>query len=315
MLTFSDDRIIGLLRDFIPVAHDRQKAEGKPRDGFFWKVVNQRPVLRSRDWTIESFPAAQGCYVFDSDGTTYAKVNDHADVIVDMLTRTRQEFRRRGLKSVSVENVRDPTQPSPPDGTLVARVYSRITPLPDGCNPLNRALGRDLMWIPRREVDALLRGKFPEPLRRRLALAHLRDNVRGEPGRWDLEHVRWARFRADTNNAGDEIRVKLSGDFRISAPLGSRGRENYWPGPSGYEGTIRGELAYDSQARKVTRFLLYANGMAWGEVEFTPGAPKGRFPLKIAFVLADEDDKTARVTPPYGADREGAYLRDGIPGR
>ena len=30
--------------------------------------------------------------------------------------------------------------------------------------------------------------------------------------------------------------------------------------------------------------------MAWREVEFTPGAPEGRFPLKIAFVLAGEND-------------------------
>ena len=97
--------------------------------------------------------------------------------------------------------------------------------------------------------------------------------------------------------------------------MNSPGPENYWVGPSGYEGTLRGELVYDSRAQKVRRFVLYAEGMAWGEVEFTPGAPRGKFPLKIAFVLPAKDDKTFKVTPPYGADREGHYLTKGIPGR
>jgi hypothetical protein len=53
--------------------------------------------------------------------------------------------------------------------------------------------------------------------------------------------------------------------------------------------------------------------MAWGEVEFTPGAPQERFPLKIAFVLAGENDSMAEITPPYGADGEGEYLRNRLP--
>ena len=67
-------------------------------------------------------------------------------------------------------------------------------------------------------------------------------------------------FRADANTSGDEIRVELSGEFRISAPHGSPGPENYWVGPSGYEGEIRGELTYDSQAKKVTHLVLFAAG-------------------------------------------------------
>ena len=102
----------------------------------------------------------------------------------------------------------------------------------------------------------MLEGRFPDTLRRRLILAHLRDNVRGEPGLWDIEHVQRARFRADAKTSGDEIRVELSGEFRISAPHGSPGPENYWVGPSGYEGKIRGELTYDSQTQMVTRLVL-----------------------------------------------------------
>ena len=315
MLTFSDDRIIRLLKHFIPVAYDRHKAQDRPRNGFFWKVVTQRPLLRSRDWSIESFPAAQGCYTFDGDGTTYAKLNDHASVIVDVLKQTKQEFQKQRSKRPRNDDLPVSTQLAAPKGTLIARAYSRITPQPKGCNSLNLALGRDLIWIPRQEVDTLLQGSFPETLRRRLTLAHLRDNVRGEPGQWDPEHVRLATFRADAKKSSHEIRVALSGEFRISAPHGNRGRENYWVGSAGYEGTIRGELTYDTQTQKVTRFVMYVDGQAWGEVEFTPDAPQEKFPLNIAFVLAGENDETAKVTPPYGADQEGRYLREGLPSR
>lgn len=315
MLTFSDDRIIRGLGGFIPVALDRQtRGRKSAHDRFFWKVVEQKPLLTSPDWSIETFRAAQGCYVFNSDGRLYGKVNDHEEVILDLMAKAREAFDRN--RPGRQDPVKEPPDgaPSPPEGTLIARVYSRITPLPEGAHPLNRGLGRDFLWVPPGEVRALLEGEFPATLRRRLALGHLRDNVRGEPGLWDPEHVRKADFRAETQRKDGRIRVSLSGEFQISAPHGNRG-ENHWAGPSGYEGKFEGELAYDVRNRRVTRFVLYAKGQAWGEVDFTPGAPAGKFPLRIAFVLAEEKDTLARVLIPYAAGEREPYLREGTPSR
>ena len=203
---------------------------------------------------------------------------------------------------------------TPPKGTLIARVYSRITPLPKGGSPLNAGLGRDILWIPKAELAALLRGKVAASFRLRLALGHLRDNVRGEPGIWEPRHVRKADFKAKVRRVKGRLRVSITGRFKISAPRGTRG-ENYWKGPSGYEGKLEGELIYDIKAKKVTRFALYAEGKAWGEVKFTPGAPPGKFPLRIAFLLAEEEDELSRKAAPYAAGSDDQYLKTGVPSR
>ena len=93
----------------------------------------------------------------------------------------------------------------------------------------------------------------------------------------------------------------------MEAPKGRRGFEVRTLPRSGYEGTLEGELVV--RGGEVESLRMIADGEAWGESSFTEGAPKGRFPLKIAFVLAEPDDVTAREVAPYGvAFDEDGYL-------
>jgi hypothetical protein len=48
---------------------------------------------------------------------------------------------------------------------------------------------------------------------------------------------------------------------------------------------------------KVTRFDLVAHGQHWGESAYTPRAPRGKFPLAVAFTLADMRDPLTKLIP------------------
>jgi hypothetical protein len=47
----------------------------------------------------------------------------------------------------------------------------------------------------------------------------------------------------------------------------------------------------------VTRFDVVVLGEFWGQGTYTPGAPKGRFPLAIAFTLAQPSDALYNLVP------------------
>ena len=51
---------------------------------------------------------------------------------------------------------------------------------------------------------------------------------------------------------------------------------------------------------RVVRLDMVAKGLYWGDSHFTRGAPKGRFPLAVAFSLASGDLEADRV-PPQGS--------------
>ena len=104
----------------------------------------------------------------------------------------------------------------------------------------------------------------------------------------------------------DEIRAidcKLKdGKFTGTAHLETK------DGKRGYKCSLRGVL--EIKDGKVTRFDVVAKGDFWGEGQYTRAAPKGKFPLAIAFSLADGTD-TADAIPPQGSRGwlQG-YLRD-----
>ena len=56
----------------------------------------------------------------------------------------------------------------------------------------------------------------------------------------------------------------------------------------------------ETKAGKVVRFDLVAKGEFWGEGRYTLNAPKGHFPLAVAFRLADGSD-IADAVPPQGS--------------
>ena len=77
----------------------------------------------------------------------------------------------------------------------------------------------------------------------------------------------------------------------------------------GYVGTIEGELVIAAGDGEVRSFRMLADGQHWGVSKNNSVAvPEGKFPLKVAFVLAESD--LARTVPPHGMRRWRANQED-----
>lgn len=295
---FSRQPIIDELKQFVPVAQNTSFTQWREADDelshFFWQIVRQTDA-----WRTQAGQTTQGYYVFDAAGRLFGYLNNrNVDELLALLRKAERQFAAAPPARLDLPDEMPSVQPSPPAGATVAQVFSRIEPLPAGVNKLNAGVGRDYLWILPEEVRALERGVFPPTLAARLTRFHLWDNVRGEPDLWERDQVREAKFTATPHRAGDNVRVVIDGSFDIEAPAGLRGYRSRELPPSGYEGTLRGEIEIDEKTQRVTRLELYADGEAWGESTFTPHAPPDRFPLKIAFVLAE--DRLSREISPRG---------------
>jgi hypothetical protein len=66
-------------------------------------------------------------------------------------------------------------------------------------------------------------------------------------------------------------------------------------GSRGYQADMLGFV--QANDGKVTRFDIVASGQFWGHGPYTPGAPKGRFPLAISFTLGDANDPLYNLIP------------------
>lgn len=295
---FSRPEIIDELKQFVPVAQNTAFTQWREADDelsdFFWQVAKQTAA-----WRTQAGQTTQGYYVFDAAGRLYGYLNNRDPAqLLALLKRAESQFASSPPPTLDLPDDIPTVQPTAPDGATIVQVFSRIEPLPAGAHELNAGVGRDYLWIPPQEVVRLEQGVFPPTLVARLTRFHLWDNVRGEPDLWEKNQVRTADFSATPHREGDTIRVEIAGRFDIEAPAGKRGYRSRELPPSGYEGTLRGEITIDAETQRVTRLELYAEGAAWGESTFTPHAPLGRFPLKIAFVLAE--DRLAQEVPPRG---------------
>ena len=75
----------------------------------------------------------------------------------------------------------------------------------------------------------------------------------------------------------------------------------------GYSAKLKGVVEIADS--KVTRFDIVALGDFWGEGPYTRGAPAGKFPLAIAFELADGSDLADQVVPQGVKGWLGGYLK------
>jgi hypothetical protein len=173
-----------------------------------------------------------------------------------------------------------------PEGGLVIRVRAKVL---DGYEPTTNkwqrifqtALSRDNMWTTKQEADALASGQLPKQLLLRMARFHLVDNTRGEPLMWKPDELRtWDIALSSTGEITGAVRIRSKDESR------------------GYDAALRGRL--ETVDGKVTRLDMVFLGDCWGDGPYTRGAPKGRFPLAIAFTLADGTD-IADPLPPQGA--------------
>lgn len=152
-----------------------------------------------------------------------------------------------------------------------------------------QSVGRDHLWLRDDEAKALASGKLPDSAVRRLVRYHLIDNTRGEPPMWRDDEVKKLDL---TLRDG-----KVTGTVRLETKSGDRG----------YDAEMLGHV--EVKDGKVTRFDLLVRGQFWGEGTFTRGAPKGKFPLAVAFTLADPKLGISRVPPQAARGNVQSYLR------
>lgn len=277
---FGDARVVELLKEsFVCVAIDQwyQRRQKDAEGEFYRKIMKQGPRHNFAKTT-------QGLYVADADGKLLgAAFSHHATNILKMLGKARRDFVPRTVPPIS-EPVIDPVfAREVPKRALVARVHAKVLGgYPKGGRWFHRyfrgAISRDNLWITEKDQVALCSGEFPPALARRIARFHLVDDTRGEPTMWRTREIRALDLRVDAN-----------GEIRGRAHLETK------DGKRGFQCALRGKLR--QQSGKIDRFDLVAKGEHWGDGRWTRGAPPGRFPLAIAFRLADGTEAADRVAP------------------
>jgi len=280
--TFADPAIVKLLQTrFIPVAIDQayQRRQNDNEGKFYQKIANQGPRKIGRGTT-------QGLYTADASGRLLAFTNNRgATRVLGMMNGALKKHRPVKAAAIAKGTPDARYNPKPPKGGLVVRVTSKVLggyEEPD--NEFRRiyqtSLGRDNLWIRADEHSALTTGQLPPSLMKRLARFHLVDNTRGEPPMWEPNEIK-----------------KLEGTLR-NGQLHATVHLRTAKGDRGYETELLGRI--ETKAGKVTRLDLVAKGEFWGEGTYTRRAPKDRFPLAIAFTLADGKD-AADTIPPQGS--------------
>jgi hypothetical protein len=288
--TFADPEIVQLLQTkFVPVAIDQyyQRQQKDPEGEFYRKLVAQGP------WK-DATGTTQGLYIATADGKLLGFDNHRGPQhIRKLLKRSLLDFQPAKVPSIEPGRADPRFVRTPPQGGLVVRVTAKVLggyePTDDEWQQIfQSALSRDNLWIRADEHKALVRGELLESLKRRIAQFHLLDNTRGEPTNWEIADIR----KLDLQVAGN----KLTGSVELETKNGARG----------YVADLLGFV--ETQDGRVVQLDIVAKGLFWGEGQFTLGAPKGKFPLAVAFTLASGDEEADRV-PPQGSK---GWLQDYI---
>ena len=280
--TFADPTIVKLLQTrFIPVAIDQayQRRQKDNEGRFYQKIANQGPRKIGRGTT-------QGLYTADAAGTLLAFTNNRGAQRVQRMLQTALQKHQPVKVAAITKGLPDARyNPQPPEGGLVVRVTSKILsgyeePENEFRRIFQTSLGRDNLWIRADEHTTLAKGQLPKSLLKRLARYHLVDNTRGEPTMWRENEI-------------EKLEGKITnGQLRATVQLKTA------KGDRGYHTQLLGKL--EIKNGRVTRLDLVAKGQFWGEGTYTRNAPKGKFPLAIAFTLADGKDAADNI-PPQGS--------------
>jgi hypothetical protein len=285
--TFADPEIVKMLKtQFVPVAIDQayQRRQQDTEGDFYRKIAAQSPRSDFNGTT-------QGFYIATAAGKLLLYNNNRDPAKVRRLMQERLlQFQaspaaRAEIAPVEASDVDARYNPRPPVGGLVVRVNAKIL---DGYEAttdrwrriFQTAISRDNLWVSRAEHETLLGGKVPASLQQRIARYHLVDNTRGEPPMWRPDEIRAVSMRIEG--------TRIIGSARLATANGGRG----------YDAELLGEIEVADD--KVVRLDLVALGQFWGEGAYTRGAPEGKFPLAIAFTLADGSD-VADSIPPQGS--------------
>ena len=277
---FADPEVVKLLTEnfvSVGIAHNgagrRKDAEGD----FARKMIGSGGTL-------------QGLHVINTAGELVGYVYDfRPESVRHMLKEALKKF--KPVEATPIDFSRKDPRFVLPEGGLVVEVtskvlggYGEIESKPGGDSTNEKmarawktSMGRERLWIRKDEADALDKGELPETLKKRIARFHLLDNTRGTPADWKAGDIKKLEM---TLKGG-----RLQGTVHLANASGDRG----------YEAQLLGFV--EVKDGKVTRFDVVARGSAWGEGAHTPNAPKGKFPLGVAFTLADPKDRLYKLVP------------------
>jgi hypothetical protein len=275
---FNDPKVVDLLKkEFVCVgiAHNgagrRKDAEGE----FARRIIGKGGTL-------------QGLHVINTQGELVGYVYDfRPQSVIAMLNRALKKYEHVDAPAIDF-TTKDQRFTMPEDGLVVdttAKVLGGHDPVkaPRGTlqydmqNAWKTSMGREHLWVRKDEVQALVRGELPGSLQKRIIRYHLVDNTRGTPTGWNENEIKKAEL---TLQGG-----RLTGRVRLETSDGNRG----------YEADLLGFV--EVKGGEVTRFDIVASGEFWGQGTHTPGAPRGRFPLAIAFTLAETSDPLYDLVP------------------
>lgn len=273
-------------------------------------------MVRNANPRLPPGMTSQGSYVIGADGTAYAWDNYNRDPrrLNMLLDRGLAGFRQQppGKAQIAPEAVRAAALRKPDPSISVARVFTRVRPMPPDAAECNNHIGRDTMWIFPEEARELLAASgpsFPLPrsLAARMVLFQIIDNVKGQSYPWRPDEVSRCRVTArPLKSAGGVRSFTFSGEF-------AKAGTNTQFADRGIEGTLQGEIDVDEKTARVTRFRAVAESTAWETLRRpNPAAtpPAGKYPLKTAFIEAGPEGAPARAreVPPAAAET-GEYYR------
>jgi hypothetical protein len=275
---FNDPKVVQLLKSHfvcVGIAHNgagrRKDAEGD----FARKIIGSGGTL-------------QGLHVINTRGELIGYVYDFRPASVTaMLEKALQKF--EPVEAPATDSRVKDRRFVLPEGGVVVAVTTKVL---GGQEPIKSAegtvqydmekawkysLGREHLWVRQDEVRALGQGELPESLKKRIVRYHLVDNTRGTPTGWGEGDVKKLEMTLDKGC--------LKGSVHLETKDGKRG----------YQADLLGFV--EAQGGELGRFDVVAHGRFWGEGPYTRGAPKGKFPLAVAFRLADVKDPLTRVVP------------------
>ena len=275
---FNDAKVVDMLKAHfvcVGIAHNgagrRKDAEGD----FARKLIGKGGTL-------------QGLHVINTAGDLVGYVYDfRPQSVTAMLEKALKKFEPIDAPAIDFTQ-KDKRFTMPENGLVVftiAKVLAGHDPVKAAKGTIQHdmetasktSLGREHLWIRKDEVQALIHGALPESLKKRIVRYHLVDNTRGTPTGWTENEIK----KLDMNRREG----RLTGSVHLESKDGSRG----------YQADMLGFV--EANGGKVTRFDIVASGQFWGHGPYTPGAPKGRFPLAISFTLGDANDPLYNLIP------------------
>jgi len=290
-----------LTRSFVVVADDsyRLETENDPECRFFKRLFQQS----------SHGPSSQGTYIFTPGGTLLESNGDSYDA-QKMAATLRRAIRK--WNALSVEERRDigkssalrrgetiglPGQQYYPKDGLVLRLSYRD--LPRGYHySREERWNEDFAWFTKREARNMLPQNpavgqstvVPGHVVERLVRFHLIDQVRGEGGPFDKEHIKSAKMTTNVTGVRNRVvTLELRGETDVSAAghWGIKGKRPTSHQQRGFRTKLLGHAEYDLRKERFVRFDMVALGVRWGGTAYNMRYDDlAENPIGVSFTLA-----------------------------